>query len=381
MTKTSPGPLATSHLLLSLERGEFSAFSISEAGFVLSREGHLFPGLKIGSLAVDTLFFLDGLEMTIEALLANELASFKLPNVRMMVSEKIERDYTFELTSSPGKDGNQFCVYVWDVTETAIAQQAIVHRHNSVNLENERLEEEKVNTEELMRSQSHFLANISHELRTPLTLALGNCDLLRDQTVYLDEQARNSCLTDIRDNAEELLGFVSDLLDYSKIDAENLVLIDETVDVGAELDRLTQQFRRDALDRRLSLKSQVPPTPIKLRAERRRIRQILTNLLTNALKFTPKGGTVSLGVTDKENGIALFVKDTGLGLTADEMAQIGKPFIKFEKHPLHNQLESNGLGLALTKKLIEAHDGEMVVQSNVGEGTHVTALFPKEKRL
>lgn len=378
---TQLGPLVSKHLKRQLEQAKFSAFSIGGNGQVLSREGFLFAELEVEHIASDVLFFLDGLEDIVDELSSGRLNSFKLPNVRMITPGCRERDYAFELASGGLEDPAFFVIYAWDVTEVAAYQQDTVHRHNSASLDNERLEKEKANAEELARTQSHFLANISHELRTPLTLALGNCDLLRDQTVYLDENARNSCLTDIRDNAEELLGFVSDLLDYSSAEADKLKVIDETVDLGAEIERLCLQFHRQALELGLSLNSELPTVSLKIRGERRRIRQILTNLLTNALKYTPKGGSVVIGADNISDDLVFFVKDNGQGMSQEEVSQIGQPFLKFEKQPLNNHLASNGLGLALTKKLVEAHGGRFTVASNPGEGTSVTVILPTERRL
>ena len=235
------------------------------------------------------------------------------------------------------------------------------------------------------RAKSEFLAAMSHELRTPLTCVIGmSATLLRwsfgeggAQTVPLDKQRRY--LKTIQESGEHLLELINDILDLSQAEAGKAVLnISEF-----SLSRLTHQTLRTLQDkadlRRVSLEMdlQLRPQSDRFCADQRRVKQILFNLLGNAIKFTPEGGQVTLRVW-REHNLAVFqIEDTGIGIAKDQLPLLFQKFQQLES-AYHRNYEGTGLGLALTKQLVELHGGRIEVESVVGDGSCFTVWLPNQ---
>jgi len=234
-------------------------------------------------------------------------------------------------------------------------------------------------------AKSEFLAAMSHELRTPLTCVIGmSATLLRwsfgqegERTVPVVKQRRY--LQTIQESGEHLLELINDILDLSQVEAGKAVLnISEF-----SLSKLTHQtvgaLQEKALLRDLNLEMdfRVKPQSDRFCADQRRVRQILFNLLGNAVKFTPEGGQVTLRVW-RENNLAVFqVEDTGIGIADDQLPLLFQKFQQLES-VYHRSYEGTGLGLALTKQLVELHGGRIEVESVVNEGSVFTVWLPTQ---
>jgi two-component system, sensor histidine kinase and response regulator len=227
------------------------------------------------------------------------------------------------------------------------------------------------------QAKSEFLATVSHELRTPLTCVIGmSSTLIRWASTGLDNRQQRFLQT-IHDSGEHLMGLINDMLELSQLEAGKAVLNLEDF----SLTYLAQQTMRVVQDKanrakvELVLDLQVNPQRDRFTADVRRVQQILLNLLTNAIKFTPEGGRVTLRVfLDTETAI-FQVKDTGIGIPEQQRSLLFQKFQQLDPS-YHRQYEGTGLGLALTKQLVEMHNGWIDVQSTVGQGSVFTVHLP-----
>jgi PAS domain S-box-containing protein len=240
--------------------------------------------------------------------------------------------------------------------------------------------EAKKQAEFANRSKTEFLANMSHELRTPLTIISGASEMLTMEMFgtignpkYL-EYAKN-----IQDAGEHLLGVVKDLLDISQIEMGRFELNEGNLDVEEVLSACHKLMNGRASELGLELGLEFTKGLPTLRADELRIKQVVLNLLSNALKFTPKGGTVTLRAgADGEGCVALAVADTGVGI---DPSDIDKAMIDLGRagDPYKRDVQGAGLGLPLSKRLTELHGGTLEIESEPGVGTTVTVRFPLER--
>ena len=227
--------------------------------------------------------------------------------------------------------------------------------------------------EEASRAKSTFLANMSHELRTPLNAILGFTDLLEEQLAATLSDRQRTFVSHIRDAGQHLLALINDVLDLSKVEAGRLELRPERVSLRALVGPVIASAQADAATRDVAFSEEGLPD-VELMVDAGRIRQVLYNLLSNAVKFTPAGGAVTLRATVNDRSLRLEVSDTGVGIPE---AQQHRVFGAFER--IHESLHTapgTGLGLALTKQIVELHRGTISFQSVEGTGTRFTILLP-----
>jgi signal transduction histidine kinase len=233
-----------------------------------------------------------------------------------------------------------------------------------------------IRAEDGSRSKSQFLATMSHELRTPLNAIIGFSELIRDDPVA---QAKGVALGDyaqeIYDSGSQLLRIINDLLDLTEIDAGTHTIHPEPLEVGRLLDTCARMLAVTARERKLQLTVEVEPGCPSMIADARAVRQIILNLLSNALKFTPEGGWVRLNGAASARGVALTISDNGIGIDADDVARVCEPFWQAEP-VLSRRYSGTGLGMPLVQALVELHKGHMRIESVVGQGTSVTVEFP-----
>ncbi len=225
----------------------------------------------------------------------------------------------------------------------------------------------KLAAESANQAKSVFISQMSHELRTPLNGILGYAQLLR-RSAALSEQQRDG-LAVIERSGEHLLNLVNDLLDLAKIEAGRLELHDESVDLEALLQHVTDLVRVRADKAGLRFVDERPSAlPTRIRGDARALRQVLLNLLGNAVKFTDTGGLVELKIAPAAaNQWRFEISDTGIGMAADELDRIFEPFHRIEN--ADRRVEGTGLGLAITRRLVEAMRGSISVTSESGRGT------------
>ncbi len=234
----------------------------------------------------------------------------------------------------------------------------------------------KEQAEAANKAKSAFLANMSHELRTPLNAILGFSEILRDELLGpLGDARYNEYANDILDSGKHLLAVINDILDLTKIEAGHLALEEQPVDVQGIIAACERYFAEGAYEAGLLLNFVTPLEDITLNADPVRLKQILLNLLSNAVKFTPEG-SVTLHTGRESNGDFFFcVSDTGIGMSEDNLAKALLPFQQIDAS-LARRYEGTGLGLTLTKSLVEMHGGKLALESKLGVGTTIKVLLP-----
>jgi signal transduction histidine kinase len=230
--------------------------------------------------------------------------------------------------------------------------------------------------EEASRSKSRFLAMMSHELRTPLNAVIGFSEVIEQQALgpvgvprYV-EYAR-----DMRNSGRHLLDLINDILDMSKIEAGKYELRCEQVNPREIIRHCTRMVRLRAEEAEIRLTKAVDDTLPSIEADPRALKQILLNLLSNAIKFTDRGGSVTVTATAAAGRLEIRVEDTGIGIPADSLARIGRPFEQVDNEYTRKHT-GTGLGLALTSSLVEMHGGVLTIDSEPGIGTRVTVTLP-----
>jgi signal transduction histidine kinase len=229
------------------------------------------------------------------------------------------------------------------------------------------------------RTKTEFLANMSHELRTPLNAVIGFAEIMQGE-VYgpLGDPRYGAYAADIRDSGQHLLNLINDLLDVSKIEFGKVELTEETVDLTGIIDSCMRLMRDRADQAGLELTAHTPPSLPYLRADNRRLKQILLNLMSNAVKFTPEGGQVTVRAALADGGLNIVVSDTGIGIAAHDLAKALQPFGQIDSR-MTRKYQGTGLGLPLTKSMIELHGGRLRLESAVGRGTTATLWLPPSR--
>jgi two-component system, cell cycle sensor histidine kinase PleC len=241
----------------------------------------------------------------------------------------------------------------------------------------EKYAEEKTRAEEANQAKSKFLANMSHELRTPLNAIIGFSEIMESGMFGpLGAEKYNEYCSDIRGSGQYLLEVINDILDMSKIEAGRIRLDFEDLSLDSLLGDAIRVVAARAEDKELQLEARVSPE-LKLRADRRALKQIVLNLLSNAVKFTPVGGRVTVRSRATEHYITLAIADTGIGIANDALARLGRPFEQVESQ-LTKSHQGSGLGLAISKSLVVLHGGRMRIRSTLGKGTLVVVRLPLE---
>lgn len=236
-------------------------------------------------------------------------------------------------------------------------------------------EVEKLRAEEASHAKSAFLANMSHELRTPLNAIIGFSEVMANELFGpLGSEKYRTYSKDIWESGQHLLDLISDVLDTAKIEAGKMSLHLAPVDLEDVVESAVRLIRRRADEKHIELSVRLGDV-MEIEADHRALKQMILNLLSNAIKFTDENGRVALVTEHVDDEVRIHVKDNGIGISAEYLPRLAKPFEQVENQHSRNHA-GTGLGLALTKSLVEMHGGRMQIDSVVGQGTTVTLAFP-----
>jgi PAS domain S-box-containing protein len=274
-----------------------------------------------------------------------------------------------EISLSPleTEEGTLVSGAIRDISDRKRAEEA---RRKSEALEEDRLRETN-------RLKSEFLANMSHELRTPLNAIIGFAELMHDGRVGAVSETHKEYLGDILTGARHLLQLINDVLDLSKVEAGKMEFHLETVDLTRIVGEVREVLRTLVANKRLELGAEISPEIGEVVADARRLKQILYNFLSNAVKFTPEGGRVTIRLLPEDDKFfRMEVEDTGPGIHAEDLSRL---FVEFQQLDggFAKKHGGTGLGLALTRGIAEAQGGRVGVRSTVGQGSLFFAILPR----
>jgi two-component system, cell cycle sensor histidine kinase PleC len=256
------------------------------------------------------------------------------------------------------------------------SQQALEAQKTQLSELAEKYAEEKTRALEASQAKSEFLANMSHELRTPLNAIIGFSEIMESGMLGpLGDKYHEYC-RDIRDSGRYLLDVINDILDMSKIEAGRIRLDLEDTDLDRILADALRIISTRAQEKKLVVNTEVTPG-IRLRVDRRAVKQILLNLLSNAVKFTPDSGRVTVRARATGETVMIAIEDTGIGIPPNALKNLGRPFEQVESQFTKSH-QGSGLGLAIAKSLVELHGGAMRIRSAPGVGTIVGVRLPRD---
>jgi cell cycle sensor histidine kinase DivJ len=258
----------------------------------------------------------------------------------------------------------------------ALAGVAAVMREVTARKEEDQaIAQARVAAERANLAKSRFLATISHELRTPLNAIIGFSDLLREESLMIDARKRRDYAQLINEAGRHLLAVVNDILDMSKIETGKFEICPEPVAaarvIGECCELLALRARGAGVDLGVALPADLP----QVMADKRALGQIMLNLVSNAVKFTDRGGKVVVAAKAESDHIVITVEDTGVGIEPEDLPRIGDPFFQ-ARSSYDRRHDGTGLGVSIVKGLVALHGGSIDVQSRVGEGTRVTVALP-----
>ncbi|MDO8607552.1 MAG: ATP-binding protein [Phaeospirillum sp.] len=237
----------------------------------------------------------------------------------------------------------------------------------------------KLEAEAANRAKSSFLATVSHELRTPLNAIIGFSDaILGNALGPFDADRCLEYMGLIHTAGEHLRSVIEDILDVSRIELSQIELDEEETESGDLVRSVVRMLEHKARAGRISLGMTLGDDLPKIWGDPRRLRQIILNLLANALKFTPQDGSVHISIRRSEEGLEITVKDSGIGISQQDQAKVWQPFYQSDA-TLARRHEGSGLGLAIVKHFVEAHGGVVRMDSTLGEGTRVSFTLPPER--
>jgi len=240
-----------------------------------------------------------------------------------------------------------------------------------------RLEDYVKRLKELDQLKTDFLSTVSHELRTPIAVMRGGVSLCLDGVAGEVTEMQRDILTDTLENVDRLNRLVTDLLDVTKIEAGKVQLRRSTVDLCEIVNKIYKEYMRQAEEKGISLTVELPETPVYTFVDSDKVVQIFNNLVSNAVRYTKKGGNITLAEKEKKEFVECRVSDTGVGIAKENIPRL---FLKFEQFGRveGSEYKGTGLGLVIVKGMVEMHGGRIWVESELGKGTTFRFTLKKE---
>jgi two-component system, cell cycle sensor histidine kinase DivJ len=260
------------------------------------------------------------------------------------------------------RNGSEVVAVLRDISARKQQQQALEDARAEADLANVR--------------KSRFLATMSHELRTPLNAIIGFSEMLmKEEVLALDQKRRNEYVSLINNSGRHLLGVVNGVLDMSKIETDNFEIIGEPLAPAQVIAHCCELMALPAREAGVQLVTSVADNLPEMIADRRALNQILLNLLSNAIRFSDRGGKVVAGARAEAGAVLFAVEDSGVGMSEEDLRRVGEPY--FQAGASYDRRHGGtGLGLSIVKGLVRLHGGELSIRSRVGEGTRVTVRLP-----
>ncbi len=255
-----------------------------------------------------------------------------------------------------------------DVTEIRASERKLIEAHSQAELAN--------------RAKGDFLANMSHELRTPLNAIIGFSEVISNELFGpIANEKYLEYIKDIHGSSLHLLSIINDVLDMSKIEAGKVELAKDVVQIKSVIGEVTRMVAERARARAIELTAQLPDEEAEIWADERSMKQILLNLLANAINFSKPGGKVCVRVISEKPEVAIFeIEDHGIGMDQEEQERALQPFGQ-AKPAMTRSYGGTGLGLPITKGLVEAHGGTLTIESRAGFGTTVRIVMPRQRKM
>jgi cell cycle sensor histidine kinase DivJ len=299
------------------------------------------------------------------------------------------RSVEFRVRRDGPRGGNQSVDFIWvemrcrpleQASETTTSSEpevvAVMRDITDRKIQEQALDMARAAAEQADASKTRFLATMSHELRTPLNAIIGFSDMIvQEDALMLDAVRRREYAQLINDSGQHLLSVVNGILDMSKMESGNFEISPEPFAPRAALINCCNLLALKARENSIDLVTRAPEDLPVMTGDPRAFRQIVLNLVSNAIKFTERGGRVTVTAAVEGPWLVLRVSDTGVGIAADDLKRVGDPFFQAGK-AYQRRHEGTGLGLSIVKSLVGLHAGEITVQSRIDEGTTVTVALP-----
>jgi PAS domain S-box-containing protein len=280
-------------------------------------------------------------------------------------------EFPVEISLSPltTEEGVLVSSSIRDVTERKRLEEQLRRK-------NEELEEQSRRVQEANRLKSEFLANMSHELRTPLNAVIGFAEIIHDGKAGAVNPEQKEYLADVLTSSQHLLRLINDVLDLAKIESGKMEFLPEPVDIARLVNEVRDVLRTLAATRRISIRIDIAADVPPISSDPSKLKQVLYNYLSNALKFTPEGGRVDVRVRrESERTFRLEVEDTGIGILAADVSRLFTEFQQLDASA-SKKYAGTGLGLALTRRIVETQGGSVGVSSTPGVGSVFFAILP-----
>jgi PAS domain S-box-containing protein len=276
-----------------------------------------------------------------------------------------------------GDDGRilYFDGIIEDITERKRMEEDLQEKNRQLVKQQQELMEKTRELEAASQAKSEFLAHMSHELRTPLNVIIGFSELMLDGVPGEINKEQRQCLDDVLSSGKNLLDLINDVLDLSKVESGKIKLRLADITLTEVLEGLKRTMTPILAPRKQSLDIEVEKGLPPVHADKGKLRQVLLNLLGNATKFTPDGGKLKIEAVTKDHSCQVSVVDNGIGIKKEDQERIFEPFLQLD-NPLTMEKGGAGLGLALTKQIIEKHGGQIWVESEYGKGSRFTFTLP-----